>query len=82
MNRRSFAKLLPAAAALLAVACHASHAAPPPAAAASPLTTAQMAQYQKAAPRRAHSEAHLRAYPLTNADQPDFIFVAAPEAKA
>lgn len=82
MNRRSFAKLLPAAAALPAVACHASHAAAAPAAAASPLTTAQMAQYHKAAPRRARSEAHLRAYPLTNAIQPDFIFVAAPEGKA
>lgn len=84
MNRRFFAKLLPAAAVLptLAAAVPALAAQPslPDAAAAPhlPLTPAQLARYEKNAPERAHATAHLRAYALSNANQPDFIFFAAP----
>lgn len=86
MNRRTFALLLPGAAALPALAAAApmagARAAVDPAAAPpDPLTPAQMAQYEKNAPERARATAHLRAYPLTNAIQPDFVFVAAPAAR-
>lgn len=92
MNRRSFAKWLPVAAALPALASGlplasaaslAGSAANPTASASplSPLTPAQMARYQKNAPQRARSQSHLRAFDLANGDQPDFVFFAAPEAR-
>lgn len=79
--------LLPGAAALPALGAAAPSWAPAtavrgtPAAPADPLTPAQMAQYEKNAPERARATAHLRAYPLDNAIQPDFIFFAAPAGR-
>lgn len=84
MDRRSFSLLLPAAAALPglvlgtpAAGRNENSSAPP----ASPLTPREMAQYEKNAPSRARAARRLRAYPLSNAVQPDFIFFAAPEAR-